>query len=142
MNLISLGNTQMMRPVAAIATVLILAQAPMAMAGKIIIPITQNQTAVNVGNQSQQAGGGAGNTNQTGVLQQDISQSQNVNIFVPESFRGKVQVGNGNQGNGNGNQGFERGEDRGNGYGHDRDHEGKDRDHEGRGKGRGERDRD
>jgi hypothetical protein len=140
MNLISLGNTQMMRPVAAIATVLILAQAPMAMAGKIIIPITQNQTAVNVGNQSQQAGGGAGNTNQTGVLQQDISQSQNVNIFVPESFRGKVQVGNGNQGNGN--QGFERGEDRGNGYGHDRDHEGKDRDHEGRGKGRGERDRD
>jgi hypothetical protein len=140
MNLISLGNTQMMRPVAAIATVLILAQAPMAMAGKIIIPITQNQTAVNVGNQSQQAGGGAGNTNQTGVLQQDISQSQNVNIFVPESFRGKVQVGNGNQGNGN--QGFERGEGRGNGYGRDRDHEGKDRDHEGRGKGRGERDRD
>jgi hypothetical protein len=139
MNLIRLGGTKMMRPVAAVASLLILSQAPMAMAGKIIIPVTQNQTAVNVGNQSQQAGGG-GNTAQTGVLQQDISQSQNVNIFVPESFRGKIQVRDGAQGQGNGNQGFDRGEGRGNGHGYGHDKENEHRDHEGR--GRGERDRD
>jgi hypothetical protein len=139
MNLIRSGGTKMMRPVAAVASLLILSQAPMAMAGKIIIPVTQNQTAVNVGNQSQQAGGG-GNTAQTGVLQQDISQSQNVNIFVPESFRGKIQVRDGAQGQGNGNQGFDRGEGRGNGHGYGHDRENEHRDHEGR--GRGERDRD
>ncbi len=138
MNLTILGGAKMIRSMSAVATFFVLANAPMALAGgKIIIPVTQNQTAVNVGNQSQQAGGG-GNTAQTGVLQQDISQSQNVNIFVPESFRGKIQVRDGTQGQGNGNQGFDRGEGRGNGNGHDRENE--HRDHEGR--GRGERDRD
>ena len=138
MNLISLGRTKMMRPVAAIASLLVLSQAPMAMAGKIIIPVNQNQTAVNAGTLNQQAGGGAGNTTQTGVLDQGISQSQNVNIFVPESFRGKIQVRDGAQGQGNGNQRFERGEGRGNAYGRDRDNDR--RNHEG--KGRGDRDRD
>jgi hypothetical protein len=110
------------------------------MAGKIIIPVNQNQTAVNAGTLNQQAGGGAGNTAQTGVLQQDISQSQNVNIFVPESFRGKIQVRDGAQGQGNGNQGFDRGEGRGNGHGYGRDKDNDHRNHEG--KGRGDRDRD
>jgi hypothetical protein len=140
MSLISLGSTKMMRPLAAIASLWVLSQAPMAMAGKIIIPVTQNQTAVNTGTLNQQAGGGAGNTTQTGVLDQGISQSQNVNIFVPESFRGKIQVRDGAQGQGNGNQGFGRGEEHGNGHGYGRDKENDHRDHEG--KGRGERDRD
>ena len=135
MNLISLGSTKMMRPLAAMASILILSQAPMAMASKITIPVNQNQTAVNVGNQNQQAGGG--HTTQTGVLQQDISQSQTVNIYVPESFQGKIQVRDGAQGQGNGNQRFERGEGR-NAYGRDKEND--HRDHEG--KGRGERDRD
>jgi hypothetical protein len=135
-NITILGGAKMIRSMSAVATFLVLANAPMALAGgRIIIPVTQNQTAVNVGNQSQQAGGG-GNTAQTGVLQQDISQSQNVNIFVPESFRGKIQVRDGAQGQGNGNQGFDRGEGRGNGHDRENEH----RDHEGR--GRGERDRD
>jgi hypothetical protein len=139
-NLTILGGAKMIRSMSAVATFLVLAHAPMALAGgRIIIPVTQNQTAVNVGNQSQQAGGG-GNTAQTGVLQQDISQSQNVNIFVPESFRGKIQVRDGAQGQGNGNQGFDRGEGRGNGHGYGHDRENEHRDHEGR--GRGERDRD
>lgn len=139
MNLTILGGAKMIRSMTAVATFLLLANAPMALAGgKIIIPVNQNQTAVNVGNQSQQAGGGAGNTAQTGVLDQGISQSQTVNIFVPEDFRGKVQVRDGAQGQGNGNQGFGRGEGRGHGYGHD-----KEKDHGGHeGKGRGERDRD
>jgi hypothetical protein len=135
----------MMRSVAAMASLLVLSQASMAMAGKIIIPVTQNQTAVNAGTLNQQAGGGAGNTTQTGVLDQGISQSQNVNIFVPESFRGKIQVRDGAQGQGNGNQGnqgqgFDRGEGRGNGNGHGHDRDDDHRGHEGR--GRGERDRD
>lgn len=139
MNLTILGGAKMIRSMSAVATFLVLAHAPMALAGgKIIIPVTQNQTAVNVGNQNQQAG--AGNTAQTGVLQQDISQSQNVNIFVPESFRGKIQVRDGAQGQGNGNQGFDRGEGHGNGHGYGHDRENEHRDHEG--KGRGERDRD
>ncbi|MGA7952378.1 MAG: hypothetical protein WCA07_02550 [Gloeobacterales cyanobacterium] len=130
----------MMRSLGAMASILILSQTPMAMAGKIIIPVNQNQTAVNVGTQNPQAGGGAGNTTQTGVLQQDISQSQSVNIYVPESFQGKIQVRDGAQGQGNGNQGqgFDRREGRGRAYGHDREND--HRDHEG--KGRGERGRD
>ncbi len=137
MNLTILGGAKMIRSMTAVATLFMLANAPMALAGgKIIIPVNQNQTAVNVGNQSQQAGGGAGNTAQTGVLDQGISQSQTVNIFVPEDFRGKVQVRDGAQGQGNGNQGFERGEGRGHGYGHNK--EKKHGGHEG--KGRGERD--
>lgn len=147
MNLTTLGGAKMIRSMAALASFLVLAHAPMALAGgRIIIPVNQNQTAVNVGNQSQQAGAGAGNTAQTGVLNQGISQNQNVNIFVPESFQGKIQVRDGAQGQGNGNQGFGRGEEHGNGhgYGHDRENEHRDydRDHEGRGRGRGERDRD
>ncbi len=137
MNLISLGSTKMMRPVAAVASILILSYAPIALAGgKIIFPVNQNQTAINVGNPNQQAGGD--NTTQTGVLQQDIAQSQNVNIYVPESFQGKIQIRDGAQGQGNGNQGFERGEGRGKAYGRDKEND--HRNHEG--KGRGERDRD
>ncbi len=139
MNLTILGGAKMIRSMAAVATFLVLANAPMALAGgKIIIPVNQNQTAVNVGNQNQQAGGGAGNTAQTGVLDQGISQSQNVNIFVPESFRGKIQVRDGAQGQGNGNQGFGRGEERGNGHGYGHDKEKNRGDHG----DRGERDRD
>jgi hypothetical protein len=136
-NLTILRGAKMIRSMTAVATFLVLANAPMALAGgKIIIPVNQNQTAVNVGSQSQQAGGGAGNTAQTGVLDQGISQNQTVNIFVPEDFRGKVQVRDGAQGQGNGNQGFGRGQE----YGRGHDKENKHRGHEG--KGRGERDRD
>jgi hypothetical protein len=140
-NLTILGGAKMIRSLSAVATVLVLANAPMALAGgKIIIPVNQNQTAVNVGNQTQQAGGGAGNTAQTGVLDQGISQSQNVNIFVPESFRGKIQVRDGAQGQGNGNQGFGRGEEHGNGHGYGHDKEKNRGDYEGRGKGGRDRD--
>jgi hypothetical protein len=138
-NLTILGGAKMIRSIpylSAFAMVFVFANAPMALAGgKIIIPVNQNQTAVNVGNQNQQAGGGAGNTTQTGVLDQGISQSQNVNIFVPESFKGKVQVRDGAQGNGN--QGFGRDEEHGHGHGYGHHKEKNHGDYEGKGeKGR------
>ncbi len=69
----------------------LVAFAPAAQAGKVVIPVYQNQTAINNGTQNQGAGG-SGNASQTGVLEQSNQQSQAVNVYVPNDFRGKVQT--------------------------------------------------
>lgn len=69
----------------------LVAFAPAAQAGKVVIPVYQNQTAINNGTQNQ-AADGTGNAGQTGVLNQSNQQSQAVNVYVPDNFRGKVQT--------------------------------------------------
>lgn len=77
---------------AAILTGGALSLAPAAYADRIVIPVFQNQTAINNGSQGQYAGGGYGNTSQTGVLNQSNQQSQAVNVYVPDDFHGSVRT--------------------------------------------------
>lgn len=62
-----------------------------AYADRIVIPVVQTQTAANNGSQGQFAGGGTGDTSQVQVLDQSIQQSQAVNIYVPDNYRGVVK---------------------------------------------------
>jgi hypothetical protein len=62
---------------------------PAAHANRIVIPVFQNQSAVNNGTQNQAGGGGS---TQTGVLDQSNQQSQTVNVIVPDNFRGNVRT--------------------------------------------------
>jgi hypothetical protein len=62
---------------------------PAAHAGRIVIPVFQNQSGVNNGTQNQ--AGSSGST-QTGVLDQSNQQSQTVNVVVPDNFRGSVRT--------------------------------------------------
>jgi hypothetical protein len=62
---------------------------PAAHAGRIVIPVFQNQSGVNNGTQNQTGGGGS---TQTGVLDQSNQQSQVVNVVVPDNFRGSVRT--------------------------------------------------
>jgi len=78
--------------IAACTALAVLALAPAAHAGRIVIPVFQNQSAVNYGTQNQGAGGYGGNTTQSAGLEQVNAQSQTVNVYVPDDFRGKVQT--------------------------------------------------
>ncbi|WP_017327343.1 hypothetical protein [Synechococcus sp. PCC 7336] len=78
--------------VGALGMAIAFATAPAAIAGKIVIPVQQTQSAVQVGDLEQQAGGGNGSTSQTGILEQQIDQTQILNINVPDDFRGNIRV--------------------------------------------------
>jgi hypothetical protein len=62
---------------------------PAAHAGRIVIPVFQNQSGVNNGTQNQT---GSAGSSQTGVLDQSNQQSQTVNVIVPDNFRGSVRT--------------------------------------------------
>ncbi|MBC7882654.1 MAG: hypothetical protein H7Y37_15260 [Anaerolineae bacterium] len=70
-------------------SVVLLSAIPAAHAGRIVIPVYQSQVGVNNGTQNQS--GGYGST-QTGVLDQSNQQSQAVNVYVPDNYRGSVRT--------------------------------------------------
>lgn len=80
-------------------SVVLLSAMPAAQAGRIVIPVYQSQVGVNNGTQSQ---AGVGGSTQTGVLSQTNQQSQAVNVYVPDNFRGSVRTIYVNGGNGSG----------------------------------------
>ncbi len=89
----------------------LLSAIPAAHAGRIVIPVFQNQSGVNNGTQNQAGGNGS---TQTGVLSQSNQQSQAVNVIVPDNFHGSVRTIYINGGDGSA-------EPRGNSFFHRRD---------------------
>ena len=67
---------------------------PPAIAQPIIIPINQNQSAVQVGDQRVNSrGGGRGRRRQDARFGQSVNQTQVVEVNIPENFNGNVIVG-------------------------------------------------